>query len=271
MTNALASQYPSGEPSFMHALDLDAMNVPEFSEYVNSAHTPNKHTHGGEEIGQREGGRRACHEFAATTVPLRHRQKEKNRHGVGSRVRVVASLEPPRHRHHCVHAGCRRCDALEGREVALEGWPPGALLLRTSRRRASSLPPLTGQVASPWSPSWVLLLVRKGRCLVTSRRAWALLLRARHHRSWVVAVMGTVKGGRGRAVVLAVGVSMAVRSCRCPTSCNRGCLLSCMAAEEVVEAAGTTTGATGYFCRRRKSMPNCYYQKFGPLSLFRIY
>ncbi|XP_072083820.1 uncharacterized protein [Arachis hypogaea] len=175
-------------------------------------------------------------------------------------------MEPPRHRHHCVHAGCRRYDALEGREVALEGWPPGALLLRTSRRRASSLPPLTGQVALPWSPSWVLLLVRKGRCLVTSRRAWALLLRAHHHRSWVVAVMGTVKGGRGRAVVLAAGASMAVRSCRCPTSCNRGCLLSCMATEEVVEAAGTTAGATGYFCRRRKSMP-----KFGPLPLFRIY
>ncbi|XP_052112979.1 uncharacterized protein LOC107474947 [Arachis duranensis] len=65
--------------------------------------------------------------------------------------------------------------------------------------------------------------------------------------------MGAVKeGGRSRAVVLAVGASMAVRSYRCPTSCNRGCLLSCMAAEEVVVAAGTTTGATGYFCRRRK-------------------
>ncbi|XP_020974598.1 uncharacterized protein LOC110270176 [Arachis ipaensis] len=142
-------------------------------------------------------------------------------------------------------------------EVTLEGWPLGALLLRTSRRRASSLPPLTGQVASPWSPLWVLLLLRKGRYLVTSQRAWSLLLRARHHRSWVVAVMGTVKeGGRGRAVVLAAGASMAVRSCRCPTSCNRGCLLSCMAVEEVVEAARTTAGATGYFCRRRKSTPD---------------
>ncbi|QHO49119.1 uncharacterized protein DS421_1g11210 [Arachis hypogaea] len=88
--------------------------------------------------------------------------------GVGSRVRVVASLEPPHHRHHYIHAGCRRCDAPERRGVALEGWPPGAMLLRTNRRGASSLPPLTGQVASPWLPPWVLLLVRKGRCLATS-------------------------------------------------------------------------------------------------------
>ncbi|XP_052112807.1 uncharacterized protein LOC110277875 isoform X2 [Arachis duranensis] len=45
---------------------------------------------------------------------------------------------------------------------------------------------------------------------------------------------------------------MATGSCCCPTSCNRGCLLSCMAAEEVDVAAGTTIGATGYFCHRRK-------------------
>ncbi|RYR28239.1 hypothetical protein Ahy_B01g052356 [Arachis hypogaea] len=36
VANALANQHPSGESSFMHALDLDAMNTPEFSEYVNS-------------------------------------------------------------------------------------------------------------------------------------------------------------------------------------------------------------------------------------------
>ncbi|XP_015963422.1 uncharacterized protein LOC107487318 [Arachis duranensis] len=36
VANALASQYPSREPSFMHALDVDAMNAPEFPEYINS-------------------------------------------------------------------------------------------------------------------------------------------------------------------------------------------------------------------------------------------
>ncbi|RYR20577.1 hypothetical protein Ahy_B03g065753 [Arachis hypogaea] len=36
VANALASQHPSGEPFFIHALDLDAMNTPEFPEYVNS-------------------------------------------------------------------------------------------------------------------------------------------------------------------------------------------------------------------------------------------
>nr|XP_025631026.1 uncharacterized protein LOC112723855 [Arachis hypogaea] len=52
----------------------------------------------------------------------------------------------------------------------------------------------------------------------------------------------TVKeGGRSRATVLAVGASMAVGSCRCPTSCNRGCLISCMVAGEAVVAAGTIT------------------------------
>ncbi|XP_057721168.1 uncharacterized protein LOC130935437 [Arachis stenosperma] len=65
--------------------------------------------------------------------------------------------------------------------------------------------------------------------------------------------MGAMKeGGRSRAVVLVTGDSMAVESCRCPTSCNRGCLLPCMAAEEVVVAAGTTARATDYFCHRRK-------------------
>ncbi|QHO03276.1 uncharacterized protein DS421_13g430890 [Arachis hypogaea] len=37
VANALASQYPSIEPSFMHALDVDAMNAPEFPEYINSS------------------------------------------------------------------------------------------------------------------------------------------------------------------------------------------------------------------------------------------
>ncbi|RYR48209.1 hypothetical protein Ahy_A07g034218 isoform A [Arachis hypogaea] len=36
VANALASQHLSGEPSFMHVLDLDPMNAPEFSEYVNT-------------------------------------------------------------------------------------------------------------------------------------------------------------------------------------------------------------------------------------------
>ncbi|XP_016192494.1 uncharacterized protein LOC107633375 [Arachis ipaensis] len=36
VTNALTSQHPSREPSFIHALDLDAMNAPEFSEFVNA-------------------------------------------------------------------------------------------------------------------------------------------------------------------------------------------------------------------------------------------
>ena len=34
--NALASQYPSRESSFMHSLDVDAMNAPEFPEFVNA-------------------------------------------------------------------------------------------------------------------------------------------------------------------------------------------------------------------------------------------
>ncbi|RYR37088.1 hypothetical protein Ahy_A09g042012 [Arachis hypogaea] len=37
VTNALASQHPSREPSFMHALDVDAMNALEFPEYINSS------------------------------------------------------------------------------------------------------------------------------------------------------------------------------------------------------------------------------------------
>ncbi|XP_072066836.1 uncharacterized protein [Arachis hypogaea] len=36
VTNALTSQHLSREPSFMHALDLDAMNAPEFPEFVNT-------------------------------------------------------------------------------------------------------------------------------------------------------------------------------------------------------------------------------------------
>ncbi|RYR39386.1 hypothetical protein Ahy_A09g044902 [Arachis hypogaea] len=36
VANALASQHSSGEPSFMYTLELDAMNAPKFSEYVNS-------------------------------------------------------------------------------------------------------------------------------------------------------------------------------------------------------------------------------------------
>ncbi|RYR62033.1 hypothetical protein Ahy_A04g019343 [Arachis hypogaea] len=35
VANVLASEHPFGEPSFMRALDLDAMNAPEFSEYSN--------------------------------------------------------------------------------------------------------------------------------------------------------------------------------------------------------------------------------------------
>ncbi|XP_072086577.1 uncharacterized protein [Arachis hypogaea] len=34
--NALASEHPFEEPSFMRALDLDAMNAPEFPEYANA-------------------------------------------------------------------------------------------------------------------------------------------------------------------------------------------------------------------------------------------
>ncbi|XP_025638483.1 uncharacterized protein [Arachis hypogaea] len=37
VANALTGQHPYGEPSFMHALNLDAMHAPEFSEYVNTA------------------------------------------------------------------------------------------------------------------------------------------------------------------------------------------------------------------------------------------
>ncbi|XP_057739684.1 uncharacterized protein LOC130956688 [Arachis stenosperma] len=36
VTNALASEHPFKEPSFMRALDLDAMNAPEFPEYANA-------------------------------------------------------------------------------------------------------------------------------------------------------------------------------------------------------------------------------------------
>ncbi|RYR16367.1 hypothetical protein Ahy_B04g073370 [Arachis hypogaea] len=36
VANALASEHPFEEPSFMRALDLDAMNTPEFSEYANA-------------------------------------------------------------------------------------------------------------------------------------------------------------------------------------------------------------------------------------------
>ncbi|XP_016192094.1 uncharacterized protein LOC107632969 [Arachis ipaensis] len=36
VANALTGQHPYGEPSFMHALNLDAMHAPEFSEYVNT-------------------------------------------------------------------------------------------------------------------------------------------------------------------------------------------------------------------------------------------
>ncbi|RYR08651.1 hypothetical protein Ahy_B05g076452 [Arachis hypogaea] len=36
VTNALADQYPFEEPSFMRALDLEAMHAPEFSEYMNA-------------------------------------------------------------------------------------------------------------------------------------------------------------------------------------------------------------------------------------------
>ncbi|RYR56365.1 hypothetical protein Ahy_A05g022081 [Arachis hypogaea] len=36
VTNALTSEHPFEEPSFMHALDLDAMNAPEFPEYANA-------------------------------------------------------------------------------------------------------------------------------------------------------------------------------------------------------------------------------------------
>ncbi|RYR65306.1 hypothetical protein Ahy_A03g011244 [Arachis hypogaea] len=37
VANALIGQHPYGEPSFMHALNLDAMHAPEFPEYVNTA------------------------------------------------------------------------------------------------------------------------------------------------------------------------------------------------------------------------------------------
>ncbi|XP_016191847.1 uncharacterized protein LOC107632694 [Arachis ipaensis] len=36
VANALASEHPFEEPSFMRALDLDAMNAPEFSEFANA-------------------------------------------------------------------------------------------------------------------------------------------------------------------------------------------------------------------------------------------
>ncbi|RYR25682.1 hypothetical protein Ahy_B02g059626 [Arachis hypogaea] len=39
VTNVLTSQHPSREPSFMHALDLDAMNGREFPEFVNADYT----------------------------------------------------------------------------------------------------------------------------------------------------------------------------------------------------------------------------------------
>ncbi|RYR07293.1 hypothetical protein Ahy_B05g074621 [Arachis hypogaea] len=39
VANALVDQHPSGEPLFMHILNLDAMHVPEFSEYVNRVST----------------------------------------------------------------------------------------------------------------------------------------------------------------------------------------------------------------------------------------
>ncbi|QHO12879.1 uncharacterized protein DS421_15g510710 [Arachis hypogaea] len=111
---------------------------------------------------------------------------------------------------------------------------------------------------------------KRGRDAALHRRwrAWALLLRTCRRRSWVVAIMGTVKGRRSRAAVLAAGASMAVRSCHCPTSCNRGCLLSCMAAGEAVVAAGTITGtsailrlcnigsSSGYCGSRLKLPPN---------------
>ncbi|XP_025665054.1 uncharacterized protein [Arachis hypogaea] len=39
VANALVDQHPSGEPSFMHTLNLDAMHVPEFPEYVSRVAT----------------------------------------------------------------------------------------------------------------------------------------------------------------------------------------------------------------------------------------
>ncbi|QHO01728.1 uncharacterized protein DS421_13g417670 [Arachis hypogaea] len=42
--------------------------------------------------------------------------------------------------------------------------------------------------------------------------------------------------------------STAVESCRRLTSGCKSCLLSCMAAGEVVVPVGTTAGAFGYFC-----------------------
>ncbi|RYR28948.1 hypothetical protein Ahy_B01g053174 [Arachis hypogaea] len=36
MTNALANEHPFEEPSFMRALDLEAMHAPEFLEYINA-------------------------------------------------------------------------------------------------------------------------------------------------------------------------------------------------------------------------------------------
>ncbi|RYR48501.1 hypothetical protein Ahy_A07g034523 [Arachis hypogaea] len=39
VANALIGQHPSREPSFMHALNLDAMHAPEFSKYVNTVPT----------------------------------------------------------------------------------------------------------------------------------------------------------------------------------------------------------------------------------------
>ncbi|RYR05348.1 hypothetical protein Ahy_B06g085217 [Arachis hypogaea] len=39
VANALASEHPFEEPSFMRALDLDAMNAPEFSEYADAGYS----------------------------------------------------------------------------------------------------------------------------------------------------------------------------------------------------------------------------------------
>ncbi|RYR21784.1 hypothetical protein Ahy_B03g067102 [Arachis hypogaea] len=39
VANALASEHPFEEPSFMRALDLDAMNAPEFSEFANAGYS----------------------------------------------------------------------------------------------------------------------------------------------------------------------------------------------------------------------------------------
>ncbi|QHN85872.1 uncharacterized protein DS421_16g541080 [Arachis hypogaea] len=114
---------------------------------------------------------------------------------------------------------------------------------------------------------------KRGRDAALRRRwrAWELLLRTCHRRSWVVAVMGTVKGGRSRAAVLAARASMAVRSCHCPTSCNRGCLLSCRAAGEAVVAARTITGTSAIlrFCNIGSSYGYCGSRLKLPPSWFR--